>query len=57
MCMVYPLGHGYIVTIKHVGICTFRGSHAVHRTTREHPDDLRHCGNEIDHMEHGFRPL
>jgi hypothetical protein len=55
MCMVYPSGHGHIVATENLGICTSRGSHAVNQP--EHPDDLRHCGMELYHMEHGFRPL
>jgi hypothetical protein len=38
ICMVYPSGHGHIVTTENLGICTSRGSHTAKQP--EHPDDL-----------------
>jgi hypothetical protein len=48
--MVYPSGQGYIATTENLGICTLPVNQSRDRIS------LGHCGKEIYHINHGFRP-
>ena len=49
-CMVYPSGQSRITTTENLGICTLPVNQSRDRIT------LGHCGKEIYHIKHGFRP-
>ena len=52
--MVYPSGHGHIVTTENLGICTLPSINWTESRTVGLIYDT--VGGEIYHMEHGFRP-
>jgi len=48
--MVYPPDLGHIVTTGHKGICK-----PLSTGQGQDRDHLRHCGEELNHMDHGLR--